>query len=84
MAFNSRIASSFRTLNTLYRTQDSKTFWKIVRKRRRNCNDQSSDIELKTLVNYYTDKIAPPKVTNDIITASQEYISEKQKQRFVC
>ena len=58
MAFNTRNASSFRTLNTLYRTQDSKKFWKIVRKRRRNCNDPSSDIELQTLVNYYTDKFA--------------------------
>ena len=32
IAFNTRNASSFRTLNTLYRTQDSKKFWKIVRK----------------------------------------------------
>ena len=35
------------------------------------------------MVNYYTDKFAPPTVTSDIITASQEYISEKQKQRSV-
>ena len=83
MAFNTRNANSFRTLNTLYRTQDSKQFWKIVRKRRRNCNDPSSDIELQTLVNYYTDKFAPPTVTSDIITASQEYIREKQEKRFV-
>ena len=83
MAFNTRNANSFRTLNTLYRTQDSKQFWKIVRKKRRNCNDPSSDIELQTLVNYYTDKFAPPTVTSDIITASQEYIREKQEKRFV-
>ena len=80
MAFNTRNASSFRTL---YRTQDSKKFWKIVRKRRRNCNDPSSDIELQTLVNYYTNKFAPPTVTSDIITASQEYIREKQEKRSV-
>ena len=42
-AFNTRNASSFRTLNTLYRTHDRKKFWKIVRKRKRNCNDLSSD-----------------------------------------
>ena len=83
MAFNTRNVSSFRTLNTLYRTQDSKKFWRIVRKRRRNCNDLSSDIELQTLVNYYTDKFAPPMVTIGILTASQEYIREKQKKRSV-
>ena len=77
MAFNTRYASSFRTLNTLYRTQDSKKFWKIVRKRSRNCNDPSSDIELQTLVNYCTDKFAPPTATSDIITASQEHIREQ-------
>ena len=65
--------------NTLYRTQDSKKFWKIVRKRRRNCNDPSSDIELQMLVNYYTNKFAPPTVTSDIITASQEYIRENKR-----
>ena len=83
MAFNTRNTSSFRTLHTLYRTQDSKTFWEIVRKRRCNCNAPSSDNELQTLVNYYTDKFGPPTITSDIITEFQEYISEKQKQRSV-
>ena len=34
-------------------------------------------------VNYYIDKFAPPTVTSDIITASLEYIREKQKKRSV-
>ena len=56
-----------------------KKFWKIVRKRGHNNNDPSYDIDLQTLVKYYTNKYRAPTVTNDVITAFRKFVSDKQQ-----
>ena len=75
-AFNTNHRNTFKTLNALYHTHDSKKFWKIVRKRRHNNNDPSSDIELQTLVKHYTNTFRAPTVTSDVITASRKCVSD--------
>ena len=80
-AFNTNHRNTFKTLNALYHTHDSKKFWKIVRKRRHNNNDPSSNIDLQTLVKHYTNKFRVPSVTSDVITASRKFVSDKQQQR---
>ena len=69
--------NSFKTLNELYHTHDSKQFWKLVRRRRLNGNDPSSDINLQTLVDHYTKKFAPPRNINDTIRSSQQCVDDK-------
>ena len=69
--------NSFKTLNELYHIHDSKQFWKLVRRRRLNGNDPSSDINLQTLVDHYTKKFAPPRNINDTIRSSQQCVDDK-------
>ena len=69
--------NSFKTLNELYHIHDSKQFWKLVRRRRLNGNDPSSDINLQTLVDHYTKKFSPPRNINDTIRSSQQCVDDK-------
>ena len=43
--------------------------------------ENGDDIDLQTLVKHYTNKYRAPTVTNDVITASRKFVSDKQQQR---
>ncbi len=78
LAFNTKVNSTFSTLNRLHKTNNSKKFWGIVKQTRRcNTNDQSDEINLDTLMNYYTSKFSHPGADSPVIRDASIAVEQK-------
>ena len=65
LAFNTRVSKLHTTLNMLYRTKNSKQFWKVVRNTRKDLNDYSKDISIDVLEQHFEQEFS---VSSRVIT----------------
>ena len=81
LAFNTRACRLHTSLNLLYRTKNSKQFWKVVGNMRRDTNDCSKDISIDVLEQYFEQKFS---VSNRVVTEemlqAQDRIEDKLKR----
>ncbi len=78
LAFNKTVNTTFNTLNRLHSTHNSKKFWGIVNQTRRcNTNDQTDEMKLSTLLDYYKDKFSHPKVDTSVIIDASIAVAQK-------
>ena len=82
LALNTRVSKLHTTLNMLYRTRNSKQFWKVVGNTRKDQNDCSKDISIDVLEQHFEQKFSQSKrVATDEIVQAQDSIDAKLKQQ---
>ena len=82
LAFNTRVSKLQTTLNMLYRTRNSKQFWKVVGNTRKDQNDWSKDISIDVLEQHFELKFSQSKrVATDEIVQAQDSIDAKLMQQ---
>ena len=84
LAFNTRVSKLHTTLNMLYRTKNSKQFWKVVGNTRKDLNDCSKDISIDVLEQYFEQKFSvSSRVITEEMVQAQGRIDAKLKQQSV-
>ena len=78
MALKKQTNLSYKTLDKLYHTKNSKQMWNMIRKSK-SVTVNSDAISMSTLENHFAQKFAPSKATSDAITAAEERVRRKYK-----
>ena len=78
MAWKKQTNLSYKTLDKLYHTKNSKQMWKMTRKSK-SVTVNNDTISMSTPENHFAQKFAPSKATREAKTAAEERVKCKYK-----
>ena len=61
---------TYRTLNQLHKTRNNDQFWNVIKRSKQQGICSDVPIDLKSLINYFEQKLPPPTVQSETITES--------------